>query len=76
MKLGSGIFKTRHPTNLGLLGSSGLLSALIASTEPKGFKYAAKNPAWVATMDEEIRALNKMILGLWFLALPTPTSGL
>ena len=40
-------------------GSSGLLYALLASTEPKGFKSAAKNPAWVAVMDEEIRALQQ-----------------
>ena len=51
------IFKTRHPVYLALLGSSGLLSALLASTEPEGFKSAAKNPAWLAAMDEEIQAL-------------------
>uniref|UniRef100_A0A2N9GCL0 Integrase catalytic domain-containing protein n=1 Tax=Fagus sylvatica TaxID=28930 RepID=A0A2N9GCL0_FAGSY len=51
------IFKTRHPAHLGLVESSGLLSALLASTEPKGFKFAAKNPAWLAAMDEEIQAL-------------------
>ena len=51
-----GIFKTRHPAILGILGSSGLISAVLASTRPKGFKYAAKNPAWVAAMDEEILA--------------------
>ncbi|KAF3975896.1 hypothetical protein CMV_000875 [Castanea mollissima] len=49
----AGIFKTRHSANLAFLGSSGLLSALLASTEPKGFKIAAKNPAWLAAMDEE-----------------------
>ncbi|XP_075666058.1 uncharacterized protein LOC142635884 [Castanea sativa] len=53
----AGIFKTRHPANLAFLGSSGLLSALLASNEPKGFKTAAKNPAWLATMDEEVQAL-------------------
>ena len=41
----AGIFKTRHPANIGILGSSGLLYALLASTEPKEFKSAAKNPA-------------------------------
>ena len=51
------IFKTRHPANLAALGSSGLLSALLASIEPKGFKSAAKNPAWLTAMDEEIQAL-------------------
>ena len=30
-----GIFKNRHPANLTLLGSSGLLSTLLASTKPK-----------------------------------------
>ncbi|KAG6742734.1 hypothetical protein POTOM_053668 [Populus tomentosa] len=40
----AGIFKTRHPANLAFLGSSSLLSAFLASMEPKGFKYAAKNP--------------------------------
>ncbi len=51
------IFKTRHPAHLGLVESSGLLSALLASTEPKGFKSAAKNPAWLNAMDDEIQAL-------------------
>ena len=53
----AGIFKTRHPANLSVLGSSGLLSALLASIEPKGFKSAAKNPAWLAAVDEEVQAL-------------------
>ncbi|XP_035540055.1 uncharacterized mitochondrial protein AtMg00810-like [Juglans regia] len=53
----AGIFKTRHPANLSFLGTSGLLPALLASTKPKGFKYAAKNPNWLAAMDEEIHAL-------------------
>ena len=53
----AGIFKTRHQANLAVLGSSGLLSALLASTEPKGFKSAAKNPAWLAAMDEEVQPL-------------------
>ena len=53
----AGIFKNRHPTNLALLGSSGLLSALLASTKPKGFKYVAKNLAWLAIMDKEVQAL-------------------
>ncbi|RVW92433.1 Retrovirus-related Pol polyprotein from transposon RE1 [Vitis vinifera] len=53
----AGIFKNRHPTNLALLGSSGLLYALLASTKPKGFKAVAKNLAWLAIMDEEVQAL-------------------
>ncbi|RVW78751.1 Retrovirus-related Pol polyprotein from transposon RE1 [Vitis vinifera] len=67
----AGIFKTRHPTNLGVLGSSGLLSDLLASTEPKGFKFAAKNPAWLAAMDEEIQALQQN--GTWILV-PRPVN--
>jgi hypothetical protein len=46
----AGIFKTRHPANLAFLGSSGLLSPLLASVEPKGFKSAAKNPSWLAAV--------------------------
>ena len=41
------------------MGSYGLLFALLASSEPKGFKSATKNPAWVAAMDEQIRALQQ-----------------
>ncbi|KAL6311075.1 hypothetical protein AAG906_026998 [Vitis piasezkii] len=52
-----GIFKTRHSAHLGLVGSSRLISALLASTKPKGFKSAAKNPIWLTTMDEEVQAL-------------------
>ncbi|XP_042946079.1 uncharacterized mitochondrial protein AtMg00810-like [Carya illinoinensis] len=53
----AGIFKTRHLANLNVLGSSGFLYALLASIEPKGFKSAAKNPAWLATMDDKVHAL-------------------
>ena len=53
----AGIFKIRHPANLGLVGSSGLFYALFASTEPKRFKSATKNPAWLVAMDEEVQAL-------------------
>uniref|UniRef100_A0A2N9HRT6 Uncharacterized protein n=1 Tax=Fagus sylvatica TaxID=28930 RepID=A0A2N9HRT6_FAGSY len=35
------------------------LPALLVSTEPKGFKSAAKNPAWLAAMDEEVQALQQ-----------------
>ncbi|CAI9758734.1 unnamed protein product [Fraxinus pennsylvanica] len=49
----AGIFRTRHLADLSILAPSGLLSDLLASTEPKGFKSAAKNPAWLAAMDEE-----------------------
>ncbi|RVW33283.1 Retrovirus-related Pol polyprotein from transposon RE1 [Vitis vinifera] len=67
----AGIFKTRHPANLGVLGSSGLLSSLLASTEPKGFKSAAKNPAWLVAMDEEVQALQQN--GTWILV-PRPVN--
>ena len=65
------IFKTRHPANLVALGSSGLLSALLASIEPKGFKSAAKNPAWLAAMDEEIQALQT---NLTWILVPQPAN--
>lgn len=39
----AGIFKPKHRVDLTFV-SSGLLSALFASKEPKGFKSAAKNP--------------------------------
>ena len=52
-----GIFKTRHPANLSVLSSSELLSSLLASIEPKEFKFAAKNPTWLAAMDEKVQAL-------------------
>uniref|UniRef100_A0A2N9GUK4 Reverse transcriptase Ty1/copia-type domain-containing protein n=1 Tax=Fagus sylvatica TaxID=28930 RepID=A0A2N9GUK4_FAGSY len=67
----AGIFKTRHPAHLSLVESSGLLSALLASTEPKGFKSAAKNPAWLNAMDEEIQALQSN--HTWILV-PRPTN--
>jgi len=35
----------------------GLLHALLTTYEPRGFKTAAKNPAWLAAMDEELNAL-------------------
>ncbi|XP_012845775.1 PREDICTED: uncharacterized protein LOC105965758 [Erythranthe guttata] len=53
----AGIYKPRHPAYMGLVHSYGLLSVLLTSTEPKGFKFAAENPAWLAAMDEEVQAL-------------------
>ena len=53
-----GIFKTHHPANLGVLGSYELFY-LLASIEPRGFKSATKNPAWLAAMDEEIQVLQQ-----------------
>ena len=54
-----GIFKTRHLANLGVLGSSGLLSAILASTEPRRFKSTTKNSAQFAVVDEKIRVLQQ-----------------
>ncbi|KAE8726678.1 hypothetical protein F3Y22_tig00006570pilonHSYRG00202 [Hibiscus syriacus] len=65
------IFKPHHPSNLVVLGSSGLLYALLVSTEPKGFKSVAKNPAWLAAMDEEVQALKNNCT--WILV-PHPTN--
>jgi hypothetical protein len=48
------IFNTRHHANLTTLCSSNLITALLASTEPKGLKSAAKNPTWIVVTDEEI----------------------
>ncbi|RVW98311.1 Retrovirus-related Pol polyprotein from transposon RE1 [Vitis vinifera] len=53
----SGIFKPRHPAHLSFVQSSPLIHALLATSKPKGFKSAAKNPAWLAAMDDEIKAL-------------------
>ena len=55
----SGIFKTCHPTNLSVLSSSELLSALLTSIGLKGFKSAVKNSAWLAAIDEEVQALQQ-----------------
>ena len=35
----------------------GLLHALLTTYEPRGLKTVAKNPAWLAVMDEELNAL-------------------
>ena len=53
----SGIFKTRYPAHLSFVQSSPLIRALLATSEPKGFKSAAKNPSWLATMDDKIKVL-------------------
>ncbi|KAJ9558897.1 hypothetical protein OSB04_013511 [Centaurea solstitialis] len=67
----SGIFKPRYIADLAHVSSSGLLTALFASKDPKGFKSAAKNPAWLAAMDDEITALR--INNTWELV-PRPKS--
>ncbi|XP_068657858.1 uncharacterized mitochondrial protein AtMg00820-like [Aristolochia californica] len=53
----AGIFKPLHAADIAFSGPSCLLSALLTSTEPKGFKSFVKNPTWLATMDEEVQAL-------------------
>ena len=47
-----GILRTRHPTNLGILGSFELFSARLATTQPREFKSTAKSTAWLAAMDD------------------------
>ncbi|XP_068663015.1 uncharacterized mitochondrial protein AtMg00810-like [Aristolochia californica] len=68
----AGIFKSRHSADLAYSGSSGLLYALLTSTEPKGFKSTAKNPVWLAAMDDEVQALqnNPLESSLWPQASP------
>ncbi|KAF5468594.1 hypothetical protein F2P56_012737 [Juglans regia] len=53
-----GIFKTQHPAHLSSIKSSPLIHALLVTSEPKGFKSATKNPAWLAAMDDEMKALH------------------
>lgn len=38
---------------------TGLLAALLATNEPKGFKSTLKHPGWVVAMDDELQALHK-----------------
>ncbi|KAF5471807.1 hypothetical protein F2P56_008574 [Juglans regia] len=45
------------------------MTALVASTEPIGFKSATKNPTWLAAMDEEVQALQTT--RTWILRLET-----
>ncbi|RVW83898.1 Retrovirus-related Pol polyprotein from transposon RE1 [Vitis vinifera] len=58
------IFKTRHPTHVNFVQSTPLIHAPLAIFEPKGFKSTAKNPAWLAAMDDEMKGdSNKSHLG-------------
>lgn len=52
-----GIFKPRHLLDLASLEKSPLHQALFATKEPCGFKSAAKNPAWLSAMEDEMQAL-------------------
>lgn len=51
----SGIFKPKYVANI---ASTALLSALVATLAPKGFKSASKYSEWMAAMQEEIDALH------------------
>ena len=53
----SRIFKTQHLAYLSFVQSTPLIHALLATSEPKGFKFVAKNLAWLAAMDDEMKAL-------------------
>lgn len=48
------IFKPRYLVDL---STTALLFALVAHPEPRGFKYVAKFPEWLSTMQEEIDTL-------------------
>ncbi|GKB85873.1 retrovirus-related pol polyprotein from transposon RE1 [Tanacetum coccineum] len=53
-----GIFKRRHVADLAHVSSTPLHQALFAAKDPKGYKSAAKNPQWLAAMEEEMFALH------------------
>nr|GFA01142.1 putative zinc finger, CCHC-type [Tanacetum cinerariifolium] len=55
----AGIFKRKHVADFSQLSSSGLHQALLASTEPKGFKSSAKDLKWYDAMCDEISALKQ-----------------
>ncbi|KAI3500548.1 hypothetical protein L1887_36372 [Cichorium endivia] len=52
-----GIFKKKHFVDLASLGNSNLITSLLSTTVPKGFKSAAKHPHWLMAMEEEMSAL-------------------
>lgn len=51
------IFKPKNQVYVRIIPYFGLIHSLYNIHEPKGFKSAAKNPGWKATMDDEIQAL-------------------
>lgn len=55
----AGIVKPRHIADLSYLTSSALHHALFSTTEPKGFKSAAKHPKWFVAMCNEMDALRQ-----------------
>lgn len=52
-----GTFKINHPGLLHTVSGSNLLSALLTTIKPRGFKSALKFPEWVSAMDDEMRVL-------------------
>ncbi|GJR41372.1 retrovirus-related pol polyprotein from transposon RE1 [Tanacetum coccineum] len=55
----AGYFKRKHVADFSRLSSSGLHQSFLASTEPKGFKSAAKDPKWDDAMCDEMSALKQ-----------------
>lgn len=55
----AGIFKPKHRVDLAHTSAHALYLALFASTDPKGFKSAAKHPHWVTAMHQEIEVLHR-----------------
>ena len=53
----AGIFKPKAYHALTISSSSQFFQVLLALQEPRGFKSAAKHPAWLSAMDAEIQAL-------------------
>ncbi|GJT08980.1 retrovirus-related pol polyprotein from transposon RE1 [Tanacetum coccineum] len=66
----NGIVKTRHFADLSHVSKSSLHHSLFASKEPKGFKFAAKDPKWFVAMCDEMKALK--LNATWDLV-PRPT---
>lgn len=50
----AGVFKPRYPVNLAAIA---LLSALVATTEPRKFKSGANYSEWLSTIQEENDAI-------------------
>lgn len=55
----AGIFKHRHHADLSQVVHHVLHNALFATTDPKSYKTAKKNPIWMAAKQCEIDALHK-----------------
>ena len=52
----AGIFKPRYRADF---ASTGLVAALHASTDPRGFKTASRHPHWLRAMQDELDALKR-----------------